>query len=114
MFEPKHPLVPENSARASDSEAQAGLRALSWSELNARLAAARELRLALEALDGGDAGAAASFDAEIARQVAHLHELPDSNGKNPVNPDHSTNGKRMDGNTGSRHEDRRPSTRGKE
>lgn len=111
MFEPKNPFAPENTAQADDSGAQAGLRPVSWSELNARLAAARELRIAF---GEGDAGDAASFDAEIAKHVAHLHELPEAEGKNRINPDHSTNGKCTAGNTSLRDKDRRPATRGKE
>ena len=113
MFEPKNPFVPDDSAQASESEnaSQAGLHRVSWSELNARLAAARELRMAF---GEGEASDAASFDPEIARHVAHLHEPPGHHGKNPINPDHSTNGKRKDGITCARHEDWRPATRGKE
>ena len=111
MFEPKTPFVPENAAPASEDESQAGLRRVSWSELNARLAAARELRMAF---GEGDPGDDASFDAEMARHVAHLHEPPGHHGKNHINPDHATNRKRMDGITCVRHEDWRPATRGKE
>ncbi|WP_137680425.1 hypothetical protein [Aurantiacibacter suaedae] len=113
MFEPNTPFVPENAAPASEDESQAGLRRVSWSELNARLAAARELRIALGGRED-DAGDAASFDAEVARHVAHLHEPPGQHGKNRVNPDHSTNGKRGDGKSGARQEDWRPATRGRE
>ncbi|MEN7537454.1 hypothetical protein [Aurantiacibacter flavus] len=109
MFEPKNPFAPENTAHASKE--QADLRPVSWSELNARLAAAREFRLAFGEDDRGEA---ASFDAEVARQVAHLHESPEPDGKNRVNPDHSTDGKRTDGNTAPRQENWRPATRGKE
>ena len=119
MFESKHPFVADESAQASESESasQAGLRRVSWSELNARLAAARELRIAFGEGEGetaGGTGDAASFDAEIARHVAHLHEPPGHHGKNRINLDHSTNGKRRDAITSARHEDWRPATRGKE
>ena len=111
MFEPKHPFAPDEMGHASDNDSQAGLRPLSWSALNARLVAARELRIAF---GEGAAGDGASFDAEFARHVAHLHEPAELNGNNRINPDHSTNGKRADGNTAGRHEDWRPATRGKE
>ncbi|RIV90101.1 hypothetical protein D2V17_04840 [Aurantiacibacter xanthus] len=111
MFEPKHPFAPDNTGHASESEVQDGLHPVSWGELNARLTAARELRIAFGEEGAGDV---ASFDAEFARHVAHLHEPAEPDGNNRINHDHSTYGKRADGNTAGRHEDWRPATRGKE
>ena len=63
------------------------LRPLSWSDLVARLTAARALR---ESIEGQ---AAASFDASSARCIAAHH-----NGKHIVNPDVSGSGKGPEGN----------------
>lgn len=90
MFEGKPPLSGESRPLGErDGEA---LRPLSWGDLVARLSAARELRAAYRAGDGGpiDSGArsGASFDAGSARRIAAHH-----NGKDAVNLDSSGNGK---------------------
>jgi len=88
MFEGK----PPNSAAAQPiEEAQEGksLRPLSWADLVARLAAARDLR---GAYDGAGEAADASFDAGSARRIAAHH-----NGKHSVNLDDLSNGKGRDG-----------------
>ena len=61
------------------------LRAVAWSELAAKLAAARDLRASLE-------GSEASFDAGSARRIAAHH-----NGKSSINPDDLGNGKGPEG-----------------
>jgi hypothetical protein len=61
------------------------LRAVSWSDLVARLEAARELR---HELAGGEAGGDASFDPDSARHIAALGD-----GKLDVNLDDLVNGK---------------------
>ena len=85
MFEGK-PLRP-GDARPLDTEPWEGevLRPLSWSELVARLSAARDLRASFA--PGGEGGEA-SFDAGSARRIAAHH-----NGKHDVNLDVSGNGK---------------------
>jgi hypothetical protein len=85
MFEGKS-LRP-GDARPLDAEPWEDdvLRPLSWSELVARLSAARDLRASFET---GDEGGEASFDAGSARRIAAHH-----NGKHGVNLDVSGNGK---------------------
>lgn len=84
MFEgkPPHP----RDARALDGEPRDidALRPLSWSDLVARLSAARDLRSPCAPGEGGEA----SFDAGSARRIAAHH-----NGKHDVNLDASGNGK---------------------
>jgi hypothetical protein len=85
MFEGKS-LRP-GDARPLDAEPwdDEVLRPLSWSELVARLSAARDLRASFEVRgEGGEA----SFDAGSARRIAAHH-----NGKHDVNLDVSGNGK---------------------
>ena len=84
MFEGK---PPSSAAAHPFGEPQDGesLRPLSWSDLVARLAAARDLRGSL----GDDAPPAdGSFDAGCARRIAAQH-----NGKHSVNLDDLGNGK---------------------
>ena len=111
MFESRTPFSPHATERTSEAGAQADLRPVSWTEINARLAAARELRIAL---GQGESGPAASFNAGLARHVAHLHDEHEPDGNNRVNRDLSTNGKHADGTHGPSNEDRRPATRGTE
>ncbi|MEO5707336.1 MAG: hypothetical protein ABIT10_09860 [Alteraurantiacibacter sp.] len=78
MFEAKlttPPAEPGPQASSADSDS---LRELSWSDLRARLNAARDLRVSLAR---GLAQDLASFDAPAARHVAAL-----ANGKDAVNP----------------------------
>lgn len=84
MFEgkPPSPLEAQPFAEAPDSQP---LRPLSWSDLVARLAVARDLRASL----GGDPPTAdGSFDASSARRIAAHH-----NGKHSVNLDDLGNSK---------------------
>ena len=85
MFEGK-PLRP-GDARPLDTEPWEGevLRPLSWSELVARLSAARDLRASFA--PGGEGGEA-SFDAGSARRIAAHH-----NGKEFGNHDGLAHGK---------------------
>jgi hypothetical protein len=85
MFEGKLPAQPVTirvDALAVDGDS---LRALSWSDLRARLEAARDLRLSLALAGPQDP---ASFDGPAARHVAAL-----ANGKEAVNPSDLANGK---------------------
>ena len=86
MFEGKPPRSAEALPLEEPQEGES-LRPLSWSDLVARLTAARALR---ESIDGG---AAASFDASSARCIAAHH-----NGKHIVNPEDSGSGKGPEGN----------------
>ena len=84
MFEGKPPRPAD--ARAFDEKRDIDpLRPLNWSDLVARLSAARGLRPYGEGPDA--AGVEASFDAGSARRIAAHH-----NGKHDVNPDVSANG----------------------
>ena len=84
MFEGK---PPSPAAAHPFGEPQDGdiLRPLVWSELVARLAAARDM---CGSPEGRSAAADGSFDADSARHVAALH-----NGKHSVNLDDLVNGK---------------------
>ena len=89
MFEGKLPNV--GSARAYDraSARQDSLRAVSWSDLVARLEAARELRAELGT---GETAGGASFDPDSARHIAEL-----SGDKQDINFDDLANGKAAGG-----------------
>ena len=85
MFEGKPPRLGDAgplNERAPDGDA---LRPLSWSELVARLSAARDLRGSFEPRESDGEG---SFDAGCARRIAAHH-----NGNPAVNPADSSNGK---------------------
>jgi hypothetical protein len=85
MFEGK-PLKPD---------AAASLQAVTWADLSARLAAARDLRKALAEDENGEG----SFDAASARWIAD-HATQDAEGKPDVNPDDLGNGKAVNGMAG--------------
>ena len=107
MFEAKPPVpgaAPGRHGPLADEE----LHALAWSELVARLAAARDLRAALAYAPppGG-----ASFDAGCA---GHLADLATHNSKPGVNPEPSADGKSAWGKDGLHAECDRPDTRGSE
>ena len=89
MFEGKPPKSAEGHAAEGQRESET-LRRLSWGELVARLAAARDLRASLT---GRVSRSDASFDASSARCIAAHH-----NGKHIVNPDVSGSGKGPEGN----------------
>lgn len=88
MFEGKPPRTAEALPLEERPEGES-LRPLSWGDLVARLAAARDLRASY---DGRAAGSDASFDAGSARCVAALH-----NGKHAVNLEDSSYGKGLEG-----------------
>lgn len=85
MFEGKPPLPGESRPLGERDEA---LRPLSWSDLVARLSAARDLRASFAPGEGGKIDSAASFDAGCARRIAAHHV-----GKDSVNLDNSGNRK---------------------
>jgi hypothetical protein len=85
MFEGKLPQPGLSQASASVRE---GLRAVTWSDLVARLDAARDLRNSLRAHDGDGE---ASFDRGSARHIAAI-----SDGKRGVNLDDLVDGKAVD------------------
>jgi hypothetical protein len=89
MFEGKLPNVgsPKTFDRAGG--VQGSLRAVSWSDLVARLEAARELRAEL---GSGEAAGGASFDPDSARHIAELSES-----KQDINFDDLANGKAAGG-----------------
>jgi hypothetical protein len=84
MFEGKFPGAGFADGRLGES-GEEPLRDLSWSDLAARLAAARDLRASLEeSLKSGDG----SFDAESARRLSARGE-----GKPDINPNGLASGK---------------------
>ncbi len=76
---------PPKAFHGNESGKAGELRPLTWSDLRARLEAARDLRAAMLA-DAEDAHA--SFDAHFARQLTDR-----ANGKDAVYPDDLANGK---------------------
>ena len=84
MFEGKPPRADE-ALPLEDAQDGETLRSLSWTDLVARLSAARDLRASYQ---GAGETAEGSFDAGSARRVAAHH-----NGKHPVNLDDLANGK---------------------
>lgn len=84
MFEGKPPS-PAGTLPLADHEDDQPLRPLSWTDLVARLAAARELRISL---GGGTSTVEGSFHAGSARRIAAHH-----NGKHSINLDDLGNGK---------------------
>lgn len=95
MFEGKPPKA----------DAGASLQAVTWADLSARLAAARDLRKAL----AGDENGEGSFDAASARWIADHAE-----GKPDVNPDDLGNGKAVNGMAGVERAQPMPGDRGNE
>jgi hypothetical protein len=91
MFEGKPPRFAE-ATEVGDPVDSEVLRTLSWNDLVARLAAARELRGSFHGV--GEAGDA-SFDAGSAARIAAHH-----NGKHSINLDNSSNGKGTEGKAG--------------
>ncbi len=85
MFEGKPPIVPEGHDSLGDLAGADSLRPLTWSDLRARLEAARDFRASLRQ---GECGEIASFDAVSARRIASL-----ANGKHGVNPSDLANSK---------------------
>ncbi len=82
---------------------------LSWSDLVAKLAAARDLR---EALTQDEEAALASFDPDCAAHIAsHQDKFPDD-GKRDVNPDGLGNSKGTGGSVVSPTEHDDPAIRG--
>ncbi len=75
-------------------DAAASLQAVSWADLSARLAAARDLRAAF-----ADEHGEGSFDAASARWIAD-HATQDAEGKPDVNPDDLGNRKAVNGMVG--------------
>lgn len=91
MFEGKAPLALDSRNSANGEMPEEALCELKWSDLVARLSAARELRAELAL---SDESMLASFDAESARHIASHHEGPRAdNDKHDVNPDDLGNGK---------------------
>lgn len=85
MFEGKLPSARVAPDPADPSAGDVALRELTWSDLRARLDAARDLH---DSLHAGTRDQLASFDAQSARRIAALAE-----GKHVVNPDGLANGK---------------------
>jgi hypothetical protein len=86
-------------------DAGASLQAVTWADLSARLAAARDLRNALAEEENGEG----SFDAASARWIADH-----ADGKPDVNPDDLGNRKAVDGMAGDEPVLPVPGDRGKE
>ncbi len=91
MFEGKPLQAPDSRNSATGNPPEGSLCELRWSDLVARLSAARELRAELAM---NDAGTLASFDAESARHLASQHEsFRIGDDERDVNPDDLGNGK---------------------
>ena len=91
MFEGKPPIAPDAHISATGKAPGEELCQLSWSDLVAKLAAARDLRVALAHHDDL---APASFDAGSARHLALHHDLlRQDESERGVNPDDLGNGK---------------------
>ncbi len=89
MFEGKSPFSPQPTGSPTAPVDGDSLRELSWSDLRARLAAARDLRASLaRSAIRSPVRDMASFDGQSARHVAAL-----ASGKDGVNPSDLANGK---------------------
>jgi hypothetical protein len=85
MFEGKMPSARAMTDSTDLSADNHALREMTWSDLRARLEAARDLH---DSMQAGTRDHLASFDAHSARRIAALAE-----GKHDVNPDGLANGK---------------------
>ena len=113
MFEGKLPIPGEARARHAPF-ADEELHALSWSDLVARLAAARDLREVLRHAPVIPAATpAASFDPDSAQHLAQLHDPAADSSKPAVNPEPSADGKTTWAKDAMRTERTRPVSRGK-
>ncbi|GEM_PF-1140817 len=114
MFEGKPPIAPDANGANHGETVGEDLCALNWSDLVAKLAAARDLRGELASHDDG---AIASFDAECAQHIASHHDKAltgqtTGNGKYGVNPDDLANGKAVCATIGRRADCDDPTNRG--
>ncbi|WP_133303991.1 hypothetical protein [Aurantiacibacter aquimixticola] len=104
MFEGK-PIRPQGSGRDLATDSVDGeLCAVDWSQLKAKLAAARDLRAEF---DPSDENGMASFDPDSAQQIALQHDRDPSEGalnegKRGINPDALADGKGPRRNNGQR------------
>lgn len=114
MFEGKPPVAPEALGSAKGEKPEDALCELSWPELQAKLAAARELRASLaESGTGVGDSTLASFDAESARHLAHHQEpMRQDDYERDVNPNDLGNGKGAYGNTSQGVDRKQPAIRG--
>lgn len=104
MFEGNPPIVPEGHDSHGELAGVDYLRPLTWSDLRARLEAARDFRASLRQAEDGDI---ASFDAGSARRIAAL-----ASGKHGVNPSDLANRKQNCGTKNSYQNDATQSARG--
>ncbi|MCB1454673.1 MAG: hypothetical protein KDJ43_13605 [Rhizobiaceae bacterium] len=119
MFEGKPPVAHDSRSSATGVMPEDALCELRWSDLVARLAAARELRAELARVDDA---ALASFDADSARWLAHQHDgyhdehhhegLHGAHDQGGVNPDDLGNGKAECGTSGAYLDGEAPAIRG--
>lgn len=109
MFEGKPPVPPSASGSKRGDSARDELSVMSWSDLTAKLAAARDLR---GELAESDAIRFASFDPEGAAHIAsHQEKFPEESKPN-VNPDALVNRKGTGGNVVGRDVNDDPAIRG--
>jgi len=110
MFEGKPIHSGDSRISAAGDMPEETLCELKWTDLVARLSAARELRAELAATDEC---VLASFDAESARHLASQHECyRNRDSERDVNPDDLGNGKGHTAERGSRADRETPATRG--
>jgi len=109
MFEGKPPLPADLDAGAHAAPVEDQLRALSWPELIARLAAARDLQAALMPAPQAQA---ASFDSHSANHIAAMQGSSAKHDHESVNLLDSANRKYVGGKKGSSKPAHLPVTRG--
>lgn len=114
MFEGKPLAAHDSRSSATGQMPEDALRELRWSDLVARLAAARDLRAELARAEDV---ALASFDADSARRLATRHEpqhdaLDFAQDQDGVNPDDLGNGKADYGTSGAYPDHQAPAIRG--
>lgn len=109
MFETKPPVSAKAHSVAAPHDVAEELRAVSWADLAAKLAAAREGR---SAIGEGSVSSPASFDALSAQHLAEMDEVEKANHHDAVNLTDLGNRKGAGGITNANEEQQRPATRG--
>ncbi len=110
MFEGKLPFAPEARSAATGEVPEEALCEMSWADLVAKLAAARDLRASLAEPEDSTL---ASFDAGSARHLALHHEpMRHEDYERSVNPDDLGNGKGACGKASEGAERKQPAIRG--
>ena len=109
MFETKPPVPATAKSVAAPQDVEEELRAISWADLAAKLAAAREGRVAS---GKGNESNAASFDAQSAQHLAEMDEVENGDNHDAVNLTDLGNRKGAGGINNANEEQQRPAIRG--